>query len=73
MNYSSLPSRPLRSPYGKVASALALAVFASASAFAQSTYGTLTGTVTDASGAVIPSATVTVTNEATGLARPKAP
>jgi hypothetical protein len=36
---------------------------------AQSTYATLVGTITDSSGAVVPGVTVTVTNEATGLAR----
>src|SRR5690606_28081691 len=37
------------------------------SASAQALYGTMTGTVTDDSGAAIPGDTVTVTNEATGL------
>jgi len=41
----------------------------SASAAAQSTFATLTGTVTDASGAVLPRATVTVTNTATQTVR----
>ena len=38
-------------------------------ASAQTATGTISGTVTDESGAVAPSATVTVTNKATGLAR----
>jgi outer membrane receptor protein involved in Fe transport len=38
------------------------------SASAQALYGQMTGTVTDDSGAAIPGATVTVTNEGTGLA-----
>ena len=36
--------------------------------FAQTTSGDLVGTVRDPSGAVIPNAAVTVTNEATGVA-----
>lgn len=52
--------------------ALVLAIFACASslliktASAQSVYGSLFGTVSDTSGAVIPNATITVTNEAKG-------
>ncbi len=65
LNSSRRPS----SSSGKLACAVALACLTSASAFAQSTYATLTGTVTDVTGAVVPNATVTVTNEATGLKR----
>src|SRR5437588_520116 len=36
---------------------------------AQTTFGSITGTVTDKSSAVIPGAGVTVTNEATGFSR----
>src|ERR1039458_7659049 len=43
--------------------AMAIAV---PSARAQVLYGSITGTVTDASGAVIPAITVTVTNQGTG-------
>src|SRR5215467_3364216 len=38
-------------------------------AFAQSTFGSFTGTVTDPSGAVVPAATVEVINEGTGATR----
>lgn len=41
---------------------------ASPAAWAQSASGTLSGTVTDTSGAVIPNATVTILNTATGVA-----
>ena len=41
---------------------------AAAPVHAQSLYGTIVGTVTDAQGATIPGATVTITNENTGLA-----
>src|ERR1035437_6147074 len=46
--------------------AMAIAV---PSARAQVLYGSITGTVTDASGAVIPAITVTVTNQGTGEVR----
>ena len=69
MHSTSQSSSPLRSPRVRFAAAFALAVLASASSFAQSTYATLVGTVTDTSGAVVPGATITVTNEATGLKR----
>jgi hypothetical protein len=49
----------------KILSVLFLLLIA-ASAFAQATGGRASGTVTDASGAVIPNATVTLKNEATG-------
>ena len=43
------------------------ALFAASSAFCQMTSGDLVGTVKDPSGAVLPRATVTVTNEETGV------
>src|SRR5262245_15194926 len=45
-----------------------IVVFSTAAAFAQSDRGVLTGTVSDSSGAVIPGATVTATNQATNVA-----
>jgi len=38
------------------------------SALGQSTFGTITGTVTDPSGAVVPGAQITITDQATGVA-----
>jgi outer membrane receptor protein involved in Fe transport len=48
---------------------LFLVIFASVFAFGQSDTGSISGTVVDASGAVIAGATVTVTNVGTGAAR----
>lgn len=46
-----------------------LAMLLAAPAFAQRTAASIRGTVTDSTGGVLPGATVTVTNEDTGLAR----
>ncbi len=55
--------RTLRIP----AAFLAFAFFVSTSLFSQSSSGTISGTVADTSGAVIPGVTVTATNNATGV------
>ena len=47
--------------------AIVVATLATTPVRAQTLYGTLTGNVTDAQGAAIPGATVTVRNESTGL------
>ena len=52
-----------------VAAALMLFFFAPSSTIAQTSFGTITGIIRDASGAVLPDATITVTNEQTGLSR----
>ena len=44
-----------------------LSIFLSLNAFAQLTVGHVTGTIKDASGAIVPGATLTLTNEATGI------
>ncbi|HLG96015.1 MAG TPA: carboxypeptidase regulatory-like domain-containing protein [Bryobacteraceae bacterium] len=51
-----------------LAAAIVLSFFLSPRGFAQGT-GTITGTVADESGAVIPTAKVTITNKATGVSR----
>ena len=43
--------------------------FGALSVLAQAPVGTITGTVTDATGAVVPSATITITNKATSVVR----
>jgi len=58
----------LPSFFGSVAVLLLLLLSTAPFLLAQST-GTISGTVTDASGAVIPGATVVVRNEGTGLER----
>src|SRR5947207_6712946 len=49
------------------AALLAVIFFASTPLFSQSSNGTISGTVADASGALIPGVTVTATNNATGV------
>jgi hypothetical protein len=44
-------------------------VFAPVLAFGQATFGTLTGTVTDSTGAVVPNASLEIVNEGTNIAR----
>jgi hypothetical protein len=51
----------------KLASALAILLIVSTVAFAQGTTSRVTGVVTDRSGSVVPGATVTLTNESTGI------
>ena len=46
-----------------------LSVLVCLATFAQAPTGIITGTVTDETGAVIPNATVTIANKATGVAR----
>src|SRR2546423_14248683 len=50
--------------------AFVVVTFGSVNVMAQATTGTLRGTVTDTTGAVIANATVTVKNEATGVVSP---
>src|SRR5258705_169040 len=57
------------SPYLQVLGVLLLVVFAGFSVSGQTNFGRISGTVTDSSGAVVPSATVTVTNAATNAVR----
>ena len=52
-----------------VAFALTITSYAARPASAQVLYGSIVGTLTDETGAVVPKATVTVTNTSTGLSR----
>lgn len=51
----------------QMALCLCVAIFAAQPAFSQADQGAITGTVTDATGAVVPNAAVTVTSTETGL------
>lgn len=64
----SLDSKPHRF-FSYAAASLLLGLVASPSLFAQAIYGSLAGTITDATGAVIPNATVTVTDVNKGTTR----
>src|SRR6266511_4147048 len=48
---------------------LTLVLFCPAMVLAQATFGTITGTVTDSTGAVVPNTEVLVTNEGTNISR----
>src|SRR5215831_8055012 len=63
-----LVSRPLGSLV-VVGFVLACAFFLSGQAYAQVSGATLSGTVTDASGAVVPGVKISIKNRATGIAR----
>ena len=52
-----------------LSAALMLLFFAPSSGVAQTSFGTITGIIRDSSGAVLPDANITVTNEQTGLSR----
>ena len=54
---------------GRLLRVCCLFLLISLAGYGQSTFGTITGTVTDPSGAVVPNATVIVTSEAEGTAR----
>src|SRR5262249_48962864 len=55
--------------FAKAVGVLFLCLLLSGSAFAQGTGGTISGTVTDSSGGALPTAKVTILNQATGLTR----
>ena len=60
------PSNMIRPRSLRIFFALSVGLGASISAHGQSTFATVQGTITDASGAVIPEATITITSEETG-------
>jgi hypothetical protein len=70
MSMRHCSDRRFRFPRGRplVAAALVLLTCSIADASAQTSMGTVTGTVADGSGGVLPGATVTLTNEDTGIA-----
>ena len=63
------PSIGFRVRAGAVFALLTMLFLGVSSANAQALYGSITGTITDATGAVVPNMTVVITNESTGEAR----
>ena len=59
---------PMRSRLSNTV-AVCVILWAAISAPAQEPTGIISGTITDASGAVVPEATITITDKATGVAR----
>ena len=57
------------SPFVYALSIAALALCLATSAFSQSTFGTILGTVTDASGAVMPNVVIKITNQGENTSR----
>src|SRR5438552_19046922 len=58
---------PMLKPTNLIISMVVLIVLCATTAFAQTGTSNITGTVRDTTGAVVPGATVTATNEATGV------
>src|SRR5438876_811189 len=56
---------PRQVPFGIALTILVVSLFAT-TAFGQQVYGTIYGTVTDATGAAVPNAKVTITDESKG-------
>ena len=65
-NFAETASALFRQTRMFIALAISICLFFSVTAFAQSDVGTIVGFVKDQSGAVVPNATVTIRNEATG-------
>src|SRR6516164_10964681 len=61
--------RQMQHSFQKLLAVLGILFLATVSLFGQAESGTITGIVTDTSGAVVPGATVTVVSAATGLTR----
>ncbi len=67
--YSAIKTRSSGFALGLVCAVLFLLTCTSTGIVAQTVVGRISGTITDAAGAVVPSATVTATNTATNSAR----
>lgn len=59
----------MKRDFARIAFAISIALMLMSSTMGQTTFGTITGTVTDPSGAVVPNAKVVITNEGEGVVR----
>src|SRR5713226_8529273 len=66
-HFDILPVEGLQMSYGRLVASLVLTLLVAGSLFGQGNTGSILGSVTDASGAVVPNARISITNTRTGV------